>query len=199
MVTAVSKQTYAIRRKYQFLQNFPFSEFRVESGDQVVPTFFNDEDASSKIAEPSLIKFIYDLGVSNMTVVIFERELSWINQVAEKITDLDGALSTINLALTSDDLLTKRDAVNFTEKWCSQLEDGKIRLSYSTAGEIIASLVESQAQLILVINKLVKLAIGKGLVNLTKKEYQIILTYYQFQLIYSKLILGIVISSKISL
>jgi len=49
------------------------------------------------------------------------------------------------------------------------------------------------------INNINKLSAGAKVIRLDKKQYDIIVTYYDFQLIYCKLILGIVIAAKISL
>ncbi|MEI8345454.1 MAG: hypothetical protein WCG06_05210 [Candidatus Omnitrophota bacterium] len=197
MVTTLSKQAYIVQRKYPFLQNFPFGEYRVEIGD-IYPTGPVVEDRE-KESDPRLVKFVYEIGSSQMTIVIFEQELNWINSISNKVTNLDQAAKTIDAAIAAEWILDKRDGVNFAEHWCEQLNDDHTKLSYSTSGEILASLVSSHTQLVGVINKIVKLAIGHGLVELTREEYQIILTYYQFQLIYSKFLLGVVISSKISL
>lgn len=199
MITSVSKQAYVVQKKYPFLENFPFNEFQVEAGDVFKPMGPDESSYPNKIVDPKLLKFVYEVGQSSMTIMIFEQELNWLNEIAEKITDLDHATKAIDDAINSPDLLAKRDGVNFAEEWSSKIQDNRTRLSYSTSGEILAGLVKSQAQLTDVINKLVKLALGKGLVGLDREEYQIILTYYQFQLIYTKLILGIVIASKISI
>lgn len=197
MVTTLSKQAYIVQRTYPFLQNFPFCEYRVEIGD-IYPIMPIIEDLE-KDSNPRLVKFVYEIDTSQMTIVIFEQELNWINSISNKVSNLDKAAKTFDVAIAAEGILDKRDGVNFAEQWCEQLNDGHTKLSYSTAGEILASLVSSHAQSVSVINKIVKLSVGRGLVELTKEEYQIILTYYQFQLIYSKFLLGVVISSKISL
>ena len=197
MISSISKQAYVVKRKYPFLENFSFKEFQVEAGDVFKP--MDDSDYMNQPIDPKLLKFVYETGPSSMTIMIFEQELNWLNEIAEKITDLDHATKVIDEAIASTDLLVKRDGVNFAEEWSSKIQDNRTRLSYSTSGEILAGLVRNQTQFTTVINKLVKLALGKGLVGLDREEYQIILTYYQFQLIYTKLILGIVIASKISI
>lgn len=134
-----------------------------------------------------------------MTIFIFEQELIFINKVAANISELDTAAKVIDDALDSNELLVKRDATLFAEKWCSQLKDDRAKLSYSAANEILVNLVDGHSELVAIINKIGKLQLVQGLVGLTTKEYSIVLTYYQFQLIYAKLLLGLVISSKISL
>jgi hypothetical protein len=151
------------------------------------------------VIDPKLVKFVYDTIASSMTIVVFEQELNWIDSVAHKVTNLDEAARIIENGLQTEDFLSKRDAVNFADTWCAQLHDSTARLSYSTSGEILTSLVKNHFQLASIINKIVKFASGIGLVSLTAEEYSIILTYYQFQLIYAKLMLGLVIGSKLSL
>ena len=38
-----------------------------------------------------------------------------------------------------------------------------------------------------------------NVIKMDKKQYDIIMTYYDFQMIYCKLVLGIIIAAKISL
>lgn len=198
MIDTISKQAAVVRGKYPFLDNFPFSEFQIEAGE-AHNSSAEANFGQKRVVDPNLLKFTYTKGQSNISIVIFEQELNWLNQISNKITDLDKAKLIIDSAIESNDLLVKRDGVNFAEEWASLLKDKNRKLSYSTSGEILLSLIKSQEQLITIINKIMQLSVNRGLVGLTVEEYQIILTYYQFQLIYVKLILGIIISAKISL
>lgn len=195
----MSKNAHLIKRKYPFLENFPFKEFTLESGE--AHRIVADEDGGVAIEdiEPTLMKFVYEKDNSSMTVFIFDRELRWMNEISERVQDLNSAVKAIDRAIDSPDLLAKRNGANYAEAWCSQLQDNRSKLSYSTSGDILTSLVDGPDQLVTVINKIIKLNSGIGMVGLSTKEYQIILTYYQFQLIYAKLLLGIIIASKISL
>ena len=197
MIATLNKQEYLVKKRYPFLENFPFGEFTIEMGD---PTFVppTDEESDGQLIDSQLIKFTYSAGQSNIAVVIFDKELTWIHDIAEKIEDLDEITKQINAGLETMDLLPKRDATLFADEWLSKLQDGHTRLSYSTSGEILASLVRNHQQMVVIINKLVKLATGKGLLSLSNEEYAIVLTYYHFQLVYAKLMLGLVISAKIS-
>lgn len=202
MIISPSKQSTLLTKKYPFLQNFPFEEFEIEIGEMPrTPSFLleDDEIFSSRQIDPKLIKFNYKNDKSNIAIVIFEQELYWIGEVASKITDLDKILKTINRGLKAKDLLVKRDAVEAAEDWCGLIQDNRTSLSYSTMGDILASLIRDKQQMIRILNHLGHLTLKKGLVSLSKEEYSIILTYYHFQLIYTKLILGLVIASKISI
>ena len=202
MISSISKEKYLINRIFPILENFPFSEFNIEMAES--PSIRNlldlDEPADLYDKNHQLIKFVYtESDSSKLAIVIFEQELNWIINVSSNITNLDKISKTLNRAIKSKNLLVKRNAAQVAEAWCSQLKDNRTALSYSTMGEILLKLTDSQAECISIINKLGILSTKTGIVSLNKSEYQIILTYYHFQLIYAKLLLGLVISTKISI
>jgi len=202
MISSISKEKYLINRIFPILENFPFTEFNIEMAES--PSIRNlldlDEPADLYDKNHQLIKFVYtESDSSKLSIVIFEQELNWIINVSSNITNLDKISKTLNRAIKSKNLLVKRNAAQVAEAWCSQLKDNRTALSYSTMGEILLKLTDSQAECISIINKLGILSTKTGIVSLNKSEYQIILTYYHFQLIYAKLLLGLVISTKISI
>jgi hypothetical protein len=202
MISSISKEKYLINRIFPILENFPFTEFNIEMAES--PSIRNlldlDEPADLYDRNHQLIKFVYtESDSSKLAIVIFEQELNWIINVSSNITNLDKISKTLTRAIKSKNLLVKRNAAQVAEAWCSQLKDNRTALSYSTMGEILLKLTDSQAECISIINKLGILSTKTGIVSLNKSEYQIILTYYHFQLIYAKLLLGLVISTKISI
>lgn len=203
MIISPSKQSQLVTRKYPFLQNFPFGEFEIEIGEMPKsPSFLlgdDDEFFSTRPIDPKLVKFGYGKDKTKIAIVIFEQELYWINEIADKVKDLDKISKLLDKGLKSKDILVKRDAVEAAEDWCALIQDNRTSLSYSTMAEILASLITDKYQMVKVLNQLGQLNLKKGLVSLTKLEHQIITTYYHFQLVYTKLILGLVIASKISI
>ena len=202
MISSISKEKYLINRIFPILENFPFSEFNIEMAESPSIRNLLDLDEPSDVYDRNhqLIKFVYtESDSSKLAIVIFEQELNWIINVSSNITNLDKISKTLNRAIKSKNLLVKRNAAQVAEAWCSQLKDNRTALSYSTMGEILLKLTDSQAECISIINKLGILSTKTGIVSLNKSEYQIILTYYHFQLIYAKLLLGLVISTKISI
>lgn len=174
--------------KFPFLKEFPFSEYSIK---------FENYNKYDNLNIP-IIKFIYNKDKITMSILIFENDLVFIKNLADSISNIDKIFNIIEDALNSQDILDKRNGNIFAEEWYEDLNNGKSRLSYSTANEILVSLIKSQDQLISIINKINKLELGNGVVGLNKIEYSIILTYYQVHLIYIKMLLGIIISSKIS-
>ena len=202
MTASSQRRTKLLENRYPFLKSFPFDEFEIEVGDlnsskvrhQSDDDFFEDEPG------PNVLRFsLGEKDKGRISIVIFEKELSWIAMVADDIKNLDGIRKVLDRGIRSKDLIVKRNAVEAAETWSQAIQDNNARLSYSTMGEVLASMIKGQHQFVQVISKLAALSLKKGLVNLNKEEYEIILTYYHFQLIYTKLILGLVIASKISI
>ncbi len=201
MIVSQNKKAQLLTGKYPFLKNFPFKEFNVEVGElrssgMVAADFEFEGDGQS----PTLVRFsVEDKTLGKTSIVVFETELEWVANLSDKISDLDGIRKTLDKGLRSRNIIVKRDAVDSAELWCKGLEDNRSRLSYSTVGESLMQMIGDRRQLTQVISKIVALSKKKGLVNLTQGEHDIIMAHYHFQLIYTKLILGLVIASKISI
>ncbi len=201
MIVSRNKRAQLLTGKYPFLKNFPFKEFSIEVGEMRSPGIMAaDFDFDGDGQNPTLIRFsVEDKVRGKFAIVVFETELDWIANLSHKISDLDGIRKTLDKSLRSRNLIVKRDAVEAAEMWCKDLEDNQSRLSYSTVGESLMQMIGDRGQLTQVISKIVALSKKKGLVNLTQEEHDIIMAHYHFQLLYTKLILGLVIASKISI
>lgn len=202
MTASSQRRTRLLENRYPFLKNFPFDEFEIEVGELNSPKVRHqpDDDFFDEEPGPNVIRFsLGEKDKGRISIVIFEKELSWIESVADEIKSLDGIRKVLDRGIRSKDLIVKRNAVEAAETWSRAIQDNTSRLSYSTMGEVLASMIKDPVQFVEIISKLSALSIKRGLVNLSKEEYEIILTYYHFQLIYTKLILGLVIASKISL
>ena len=177
MISSISKEKYLINRIFPILENFPFTEFNIEMAESPSIRNLLDLDEPSDLYDRNhqLIKFVYtESDLSKLSIVIFEQELNWIINVSSNITNLDKISKTLTRAIKSKNLLVKRNAAQVAEAWCSQLKDNRTALSYSTMGEILLKLTDSQAECISIINKLGILSTKTGNFSLNKSEYQII-------------------------
>lgn len=205
-MAAVLMQDRAIlNKKYPFLANFPFSEFSLEVGEMpAAPVRMQPEEdmVDSKMSRYSspIIKFIYEKD-SRFSINIHEKDLLWIETRAEQVTELDIVSQILTAGLESTNLLEKRDATEIADDWIKKISDNKTMLAYSTFSDVLSALIGDRQikDTVQLINSINKLANKKGLVKLNRNEYGIIEAYYNFRLIYTRLILGIVIASKISL
>jgi len=206
MAALLMQDRVILNKKYPFLVNFPFSEFSLEVGE--IPyglkgVSISDEDGyDPKLAKYSspIIRFVYEKD-SRFSINIHETDLVWVHRRAETVIELDVISQILNQGLVTTDLLTKRDCTEIADDWIKKLADSKTMLAYSTFSDVLAVLIGDKQikDTVQLINSINRLSDKKGLVKLSKDEYAIIDAYYNFRLIYTKLILGVVIASKISL
>lgn len=203
MTSLTLDDRHILNKKYPILQNFPFGEFSLQVGElpnaPVIETALETEPAKKNKYDSPIIRFTTGDKYTFM-INIHENDMMWVFERAEVMTEIDSTVQIMNSALESDEILVKRDAVEIGEAWIKKLADNKTMLTYSTFTEVLATLLMNKTILdaTRLINNINKLSNKQGLVKLDKDEYQIIMTYYQFRLVYTKLILGLVIAAKIS-
>jgi hypothetical protein len=193
-----------LNKKYPALANFPFNDFDLEIGELPIitkPTQVQlPEDTKPSKYDSPIIRFTLDK-VTKFSINIHEKDLLWILDRAETISQLDTISQVVNEGMESENILKKRDSVEIADNWIKMLSDGKTMLTYSTFTEVLSALIGEQtiSDTTHLINNINNLANKRGLVKLSQAEYKVVMTYYQFRLIYTKLILGLVIAAKISL
>ena len=198
----VTTERTKINRAFPFMQNFPFgNEFSMEVASAPVMAMMFDEEFSARKASPSLINFTNVGSPSKMVISMYADELEWISEVADSIKSLDKIAKRIDKGLKTKDIFLKRDIVMEADLWLNGIKDRASSLSKETFNEVIQSLLGGKplSEAVSVINSVNKMYTKKGVVKISKENLNIIFTYFHFKLVYAKLILGIVIASKISL
>jgi hypothetical protein len=202
MVKEITKDRGMINRSYPFLKNFPFdTDFEMEIVKSPVMAMIFDEEFDQVTSKsPQVINFKHRGEPLKASIQIVNTELLWLTESAESIKKLDRIAKRIDRGLKTKDLLVKRDVSLEVDEWLKLIGDQRSQLSHETFNEVLSSLVGSRpvGQVVTLINNLNKIYSGKGLVRMTKSDCDVIFTYLHFRLIYAKLILGIVIASKIS-
>ena len=132
---------------------------------------------------------------------MYADELEWISEVADSIKSLDKIAKRIDKGLKTKDIFLKRDIVMEADLWLNGIKDRSSSLSKEIFNEVSQSLLGGKplSEAVSVINSVNKMYTKKGVVKISKENLNIIFTYFHFKLVYAKLILGIVIASKISL
>ncbi|CAB4218772.1 hypothetical protein UFOVP1604_44 [uncultured Caudovirales phage] len=200
----ITKDERLINQTYPFLVNFPFrDEFTMEiANSPVLAAMFDDEFEPVRTSKsPTVIDFIHSASPIKSKISIFKEDLLWIDEVAGSVKKLDKISKQIDRGLKSKDLLVKRNISIETDEWLTGVADPKSALSKEVFNEVLGSLVSNQpvakvSELVTTINKLY---LKKGIIKLSQTDANLIFTFIHFRLIYAKLILGIVISSKISI
>lgn len=199
----VNNDRSVINRAYPFLSNFPFDkDFDMQiSTSPVAAVMFDEDFETSRSSSPYVINFKHISSPIKASISIVKDELIWLGETADSIKKLDRIAKRIDRGLKTKDLLVKRDMSLEADEWMSLVADRKSSLSQETFNEVLSSLVGNRSvnQTVTLINNLNKLYTKTGLVKLSKAECDVIFTFLHFRLIYAKLILGIIIASKISI
>lgn len=200
----LTKDRIQINRDYPFMKNFPFDDkFEMKMQEMQVPTAFMNAGFELVMMgqQAPEVHFNYKDSPVNATITISEKELIWISEAGKSVKKMDRIAKRIDRGLKSKDMLVKRDACLEADEWMSSITDGKNMLSKQIMNDALNSIVGpiEVADAISLANLLTKLFMKTGFVHMTRKEGNIITTFLQFKLIYTKLLLGIVISSKITL
>jgi len=202
-VREVTTDRTKINRAFPFMQNFPFgNEFSMEvASPQVMAMMFDEEFSTARRSNPSLINFTNTGSPSKMVISMYADELEWISDVSDSVKSLDKIAKRIDKGLKTKDIFLKRDIVMEADLWLNGIKDRSSSLSKETFNDVIQSLLggKSLDEAVSVINSVNKMYTKKGVVKISKENLNLIFTYFHFKLVYTKLILGIVIASKISL
>jgi len=202
-VREITTDRTKINRAFPFMKNFPFgNEFSMEVAEaQVMAMMFDEEFSTASRSNPSLINFTNTGSPSKMVISMYPGELEWIGDVADSVKNLDKIAKRIDKGLKAKDIFLKRDIVMESDLWLNGIKDRSATLSKETFNDVIQSLLGGKPldEAVSVINSVNKLYTKKGVVKISKENLNVIFTYFHFRLVYAKLILGIVIASKISL
>jgi hypothetical protein len=197
------KDQIAINSIYPFLESFPFSneyEMKLDEPRLGYLPFDEDEDLLDEPSSATLV-FKHRTSPVNIEITIPYDEMWWINESSGSIKKLNKIAKTLDKGIKTNNILTKRDIAIEADVWLNQLNTNKGSLSREIFNDAINSLVGQRpiAETVALVNSINKLYLKQGLVKLSPPDAAIIMTFLHFRIIYTKLILGIVIASKISM
>ena len=201
---AVNTERSLINKAYPILKNFPFdSNFSIKflENKEYAMVDSNTNQVIEIVSQQRVLCFTYNIEETTFSICIPEKEIEWINSASNSVKKLDSISKKLDKAIKSKNILYKLDISIESSKWMNDLTHGNTMLSKEILEEALSSIFGQidAPESILLINNINKLYSKRGLVRLTKKEFSIIMTFIHFRLIYVKLILGIVIASKISI
>lgn len=198
------KDRVQINRDYPFMKNFPFDDkFEMKMVTSNGPDVFMNGGFELMVMgqQAPEIHFNYKDSPIKATITISENELLWISEASKSVKKMDKISKKLDRALKSKDLLVKRDACLEADDWMSSITDGRNMLSKQILNDALTKIAGpiEVADAISLATLLTQLFNKTGFIHMTRREGDIINTFLQFKLIYAKLMLGIVISSKITM
>lgn len=179
---------------FPFLESFPFKEYVLSNGksSEKYKDLLNKEDEDEE-----LINFQYTSMDKDITVSFYEEDMEFLNIISRNISKLDSLRKEIDKGLKSDDILVKFESIRkskaFLKKVKSPAEKENIFRSVLDGFQEINEINLSEG----IIGKINKLDDKLANYRFTVNELMAVEAYLNFQLHHVKIILGVVIASKI--
>jgi hypothetical protein len=195
--TVVDKNHIKAISRIPFLAEFPFSEYSFQSHmmQSISPS------TGQPIGEPMDVVLFSYLNDSNTMVNIMEKELMHLYEIRDNVTRVNEVASQVSAAMETTDVKQMSDAIKNAETWFKDIKGKKFNIGAGTFSDILTAFVgrtniDELTRMSYITNRLYN---GKGIVFITPEQKEILLNYFHFQLVYYKLLVGIMIAAKISL
>ncbi len=188
---------------FPFMEAFPFKGYQTAlTSDGVGPVEIGIapiivEQLGSFGVEKS-IAFTYLEGDIGLSVSFYQEDVAAIHKKSDNIKKMNAIRESLDAALTTEDLTTKILAIRESKKFLRVLDLS--HLTYQSFDAVLETIAKTYKVAITSDRKLglQRLIINKVLEpKISKNEGTAIQTFLNFRLHYSKIILGIVIASKI--
>jgi hypothetical protein len=196
-------RTLDILKVLPFMEAFPFEEYQIslelEGTDPselgVSPILI---DALGTFGTDLNVHFFYVENDSKILIAINAEDVLYVSHVSDKITTLDTVLSDLNYGMQSPVLEDKITKIKQGKKFVKKLNN--FNLLDPPFSEVLQEMLNLE-EVVLTSNQMTglnKLNVQKILDKpLTDTEKRTIFTYLNFQLHYIKILLGVVIATKI--
>ena len=186
-----------------FMAEFPFRDYDimlVEKGEDFIglgisPILVKEFGDTGKIQS---LNFYYIEEGSNISISLYKGDVEWIADEAKHIKKIDALRKTLDEALCSDDLILKTKAIKTGRKFSKLLNcDAVTGIDFN---ELISDfLIIYDTHL----NSKIKLGLQKlseatlKSTEFSEKQFKAVKAFFNFQIHYIKILLGIVIAAKI--
>lgn len=186
-----------------FMSSFPFNDYEITMDER-------GDDAISLGISPILVKEIGEYGTTNMlnfhylennseiTVSLQKGDVDWIIEEADRIKSIDSIRQKLDDALENDDLTKKLEGVRLGRKFIKKVDPYRVgAISFNAVLNDLLEINETT------LPAKIKLSAQKSIISQLKdqtfseKQYRALKAFFNFQIHYAKIILGIVISVKI--
>lgn len=191
-----------IFEEYQFLLSFPFDEYhmRLEKDDSYATSSGLDPviiRAAGGIVEPEFIIFDHISKYTKITLTFYTYDIKYIYDNSHKIKKLDSVRELLDMGLNSDSILDKIDAIKNGEQFIKKL--GSSLVAGKSFDNVLDSFIES-GEYKIEKSDLRKIRSMYKTIDEDKLDdgvKTIVRSFYNIHLHHIKILLGIVIASKI--
>jgi hypothetical protein len=175
---------------FPFLESFPFQDYSISSevGSEK-NEYFSDKD--------ELYDFQYKSMDKDITISFYRDDIEFLHNISDTINKLDSLREDIDRGLESDDTLVKFESIKKTKRFLKKVN------SPAESGEAFRSVLDGLQEMNEIelsegiIGKINRLDKDIAEYSFTVNESMAIEAYLNFQLHHVKIMLGVIIASKI--
>lgn len=186
-----------------FMSEFPFKDYRitfVEKGIDfmsmgVSPILIKEFGDNGTI---ELLNFYYIEDDSSISISIYRDDVEWIAEESSKIKKMDSLRKTFDEALDGEDLIKKVKAIKAGKKFAKLINcdsPGGIEFGDALTDFLKVNETVLRPKIKLGLQKLREATLKST--EFSEKQFKAVSAFLNFQIHYSKILLGIVIAAKI--
>lgn len=196
--TQLDKQQMQAMTRVPFLAEFPYPEYTFYY--QLVQTV--NMNTSQPVGEPYDVILFSHQDESHTMVNVMEKELWHLYELRNNVANVNVISKTVADAFIDGNVATMSKACRDAETWFKEIKGKNFTVSASTFTDILAGYagkmnkIDMITKLSWLTDRLYK---GKGILYISPDEKGVLLKYYRFQLIYYRMLIGIIIAAKISI
>lgn len=192
----------SLYRLFPFMSSFPYDDytFSLEEGESkstgsnINPIII---EAAGKIVEPSLVTFSTQGHIANISISFYSYDIKYVRDVSNKVRKMDKMSETLSLGVDSMDFMVKLSAIKEGSKFLKKI--GSSLEVADSFNKILDGFLESHD---LSLTTSQEKAVKKLSSNIDQDDFsedlqEIILEFYNLHLHHIRILLGVVIASKI--
>jgi hypothetical protein len=196
-------KTSELHSALPFMAQFPFSEYEIkleERGNDFIQLGVSPLliDAIGDLGKVESLTFLYYDGDSNVSIILTRDDVEWIAEESNKIKKLDAISAALEDAIKTEDLIIKAKAIKKGKKFTKDLGCG--HLLGMDLNEILNEFLNLEETVLTSKNKLNLQKLSEAALKTTEfseRQFKAVTSYFNFQIHYTRIVLGIVIASKI--
>lgn len=186
-----------------FMIEFPFKEYiikLIERGEDFIqmgisPILVNEFGDNGTIES---LNFYYNEMGSDISISIGKYDVEWIAEQADKVKTLDAIHKSLDLGLASTDLVQKVKSIKAGKKFTKSIDCESTALI--DFNELLSEFIQLYdtaltSKIKLGLQKLSEATLKST--EFSERQYKAVYAFLNFQIHYTKILLGIVIAAKI--
>jgi hypothetical protein len=186
-----------------FMIEFPFRDYKIkliEKGEDFIqlgisPMLISEFGDTGKIEN---LNFYYTEAGSEISISISKYDVDWIAEQADNVKILDSIRKKLDEGLASDNLIDKVKSIKAGKKFTKAVGcDSTLMIDFN---ELLSEFIELNETALTSKIKLGLQRLSEATLKSTEfseRQYKAVTAFLNFQIHYTKILLGIVIASKI--